>query len=423
MAKPTRHPIHNARGLAAAALTRILAEQRGMEEVWADLLRQSRLRDSEVSWARHALLTSLRYKGPIDHWIATRLKKPLGESALYVQCVLTLGVVELSVMREPPHAVVNENVELVKSAGFSGLAGMVNAVLKKASAVDFAREEGWIPSWWVRLGVEEKGIGALLKAGKPPLDLHFVPDSKLIGETLGGEAVLPDMQRLHESGDVPSLSGYDEGAWWVQDVAASLPVRMLGDVKGKRVLDLCAAPGGKTAQLCAAGAEVVALDRSKRRMNRLAENMQRLGFAPEVVAADALEWQPDALFDAILLDAPCSASGTFRRNPDVLWTRDRDGIAALAELQRDIAAKAAEWLKPGGVLVYAVCSLFPQEGEAQAEWIAQECGLRLAPMDAAACGLRPEWVNDAGALRTHPAMMLSEGGMDGFFAAAFTKPQ
>jgi 16S rRNA (cytosine967-C5)-methyltransferase len=215
-----------------------------------------------------------------------------------------------------------------------------------------------------------------------------------------------------QDGRIEALPGFAEGDWWVQDAAATLPARLLGDVRGRKVIDLCAAPGGKTLQLAAAGWDVTALDVSDRRLDRLRENLGRTGLAAEIVVADALEWETGAEFDAILLDAPCTATGTCRRHPDVLHRIGERQIAEMAALQARMLARAANWLRPGGRLVYAVCSLEREEGEAQAARVA------LTP-DPVRAGELPEWLvpTPEGWLRTDPGLLAGHGGMDGFFIA------
>jgi 16S rRNA (cytosine967-C5)-methyltransferase len=223
--------------------------------------------------------------------------------------------------------------------------------------------------------------------------------------------------RLAGSQSVETLPGFDEGAWWVQDIAASLPARLLGDVAGLRVLDLCAAPGGKTMQLAAAGADVTALDISGSRLKRLRANLARTGLSATVVEADARAWQPEAPFDAILLDAPCSATGTFRRHPDLLYAKASLELTALTALQRDLLARACGWLQPGGRLVYAVCSLEPAEGEGASP----PAGVERDPIGPQELpdGLLPA---AGGTVRTLPALWGEAGGADGFFIARWRKP-
>jgi len=227
--------------------------------------------------------------------------------------------------------------------------------------------------------------------------------------------------RLAAGVNVTALAGFDEGRWWVQDAAAAIPARLLGDVRGKLVYDLCAAPGGKTMQLAAAGAEVVAIDAEGSRLKTVAENLARTRLSAETLKADILDWEPPRLADAVLLDAPCTATGTIRRHPDIPWSKTEDQLKSLASVQAKMIDKALGVLKPGGLLVYCTCSLQPEEGEKQAAAaLARHPGLTRLPVTAAETGL-PAAITRDGDLRTHPAMLSAEGGLDGFFAARFRK--
>jgi 16S rRNA (cytosine967-C5)-methyltransferase len=227
--------------------------------------------------------------------------------------------------------------------------------------------------------------------------------------------------RLAEAGQITALPGYAEGAWWVQDAAAALPARVLDPRPGERVLDLCAAPGGKTLQLAAAGAEVTALDISGPRLARLRENLERTRLTAEIVVADALHWQPDALFDAVLLDAPCSASGTIRRHPDLPFVKTGAELPDLVTLQAALIDRALGFVKPGGRLVYCTCSLLPEEGEAQLEAaLVRHAGLTVERPEAA--GIDTAWITAQGGLRLRPDYWANRGGMDGFFIVRLRKP-
>jgi len=232
--------------------------------------------------------------------------------------------------------------------------------------------------------------------------------------------------RLAEAGRVTDLAGFDEGAWWVQDAAAALPARLLGEVRGKRVADLCAAPGGKTAALAASGAIVTAVDIAAARLKRVAENLRRLGLEAELVAADLLKWEPVQKFDAVLLDAPCSSTGTIRRHPDIPWLKQAADIVTLTALQAKMLDRAAAWVKPGGTLVYCTCSLEPEEGEAQVKpFLARHPDLSLAPIEPQEIAGLTELITSAGTLRTLPCHGFGDApilrGMDGFFAARFVR--
>ncbi len=255
----------------------------------------------------------------------------------------------------------------------------------------------------------------------PPLDLTVKGDPKAWAERLGGRLVGPSTVRLADAGLVEELPGYAEGAWWVQDLAATLPARVLDPARGERVLDLCAAPGGKTAQLVAAGAEVTSVERDAGRALRLRANLDRLGFEADLVVADLLDHAPDAFYPAVMLDAPCTATGTIRRHPDIMWTKGAADIAAMAAQQHRLLAKAATCVAPGGRLVYAVCSLEPEEGPAVVErFLGTHPGFARLPITAAGTGFSP---TEAGDLWTHPAMLAGKGGMDGFFIARLVRDE
>lgn len=335
--------------------------------------------------------------------------------------VLRLGTVELLELGGAAHGVVDAAVNLTRGLGKRGqaAAGMVNAVLRKVS-----RHEGWaglppqeMPDWLRGPVVAAYGeatataIEAAHQAGAP-LDLTLKA-----GGTVEGAKVLPTGSlRLRGPVQVSALPGFAEGAWWVQDAAAALPVRLLDPREGERIADLCAAPGGKTMQLAAAGARVMAVDISAARLKRVAENLRRCGLEADLVEADALDWRPDAPLDAVLLDAPCSATGTIRRHPDLPFLRDGSGVAGLVDLQARLIDHALSLIPPGGRMVYAVCSLLPDEGEAQiAAALARHPGLVVETPDLP--GIDPDWITPEGGLRLRPDYWPDLGGMDGFFMA------
>jgi 16S rRNA (cytosine967-C5)-methyltransferase len=257
---------------------------------------------------------------------------------------------------------------------------------------------------------------------EPPLDVTVKSEPALWAERLQGRVLPTGNVRLVPKGRIEALPGFDDGAWWVQDVGASLPARLLGDVKGKRVADLCAAPGGKTAQLALAGAVVTAVDLSKTRLGRVRENLDRLGLRAELVLGDAATFSAEDKFDAVLLDAPCSSTGTIRRHPDIPYTKSPKDIEALAGLQARLLDNAVSQLKPGGTLVYSTCSLEPEEGEAQiASLMVRHNGLRLDEIGKDEMAGEAEWIEPSGCLRTFPYELKLDSpewsGMDGFFAA------
>ena len=362
----------------------------------------------------------LRHLEPADRVLDRQLRKA---PPLTARNVLRLALVERA-LGAPAHGVVNAAVEIVrKGKRTAHLAGLVNAVLR---ALPEAALDGLPPQKmprWLRqplvhaLGREVVTAIEAVQAAEPPLDLTLragfpAPE---------GEVLPTGSLRLALGGQVSALPGYAEGGWWVQDAAAALPARMLAVRPGERVLDLCAAPGGKTLQLAAAGAEVTALDISPARMARVEANLARTGLTARVVVADALEWEPQAPFDAILLDAPCSATGTIRRHPDLPFVKDGSELAGLVALQAALLDRALGWLKPGGRLVFATCSLLPEEGEGQlAGALARHPGLAVERVELP--GVEDVWWTAEGGLRLRPDYWAERGGMDGFFAVRLRAP-
>ena len=352
----------------------------------------------------------LRWLADLDALIDSATRQVLPDDAK-PRAVLRIMLAGWLRLDTPPHAVIATGLELL-SGGPRRLAhGVFSTLVKRGVTLPAAPTLP--PPVVERWGVRAAEIAAAL-AQPPPLDLTLRDPAMTAewAEKLGGVALAPGHVRLPRGNAIENIEGFDAGLWWVQDLAASLPARLLGPGNGRRVLDLCAAPGGKTLQLAAAGWHVTALDSSAKRLERMQANLDRTGLSAELVAADALTWEPDAAFDVVLIDAPCTATGTCRRHPDVLHRIGPRQIAELAELQAGLLARAAAWVKPGGRLVYAVCSLERAEGEAQAAHVA------LTPDPVAAdelpAGIAPTldgWV------RTDPAMLAEAGGLDGFFIA------
>lgn len=356
----------------------------------------------------------LRWLVDLDALIDSAMKKPLPDDAK-PRMVLRLMLAGWLRLETPPHAVIATGLGLL-AGGPRRLAHGVFSTLtrREVSLPDVPTlPDAVMMRWQDRAFDIAPGLVA-----PPPLDLTLRDPAQTVemAERLGGTSLMPGHIRLPRGQAVEQLEGFAEGAFWVQDLAASLPARLLGEGKGRRVLDLCAAPGGKTLQLAAAGWDVTALDVSKKRLERLHENLKRTGLSAKVVVADALEWQPDAPFDAILLDAPCTATGTCRRHPDVLHRVSHNHVLEMAELQSALLERAQGWLADGGQLVFATCSLEEEEGEQQADHVA----LAAEPIraDELPAGLAPA---AEGWLRTHPGMLAEQGGLDGFFIARWRK--
>jgi 16S rRNA (cytosine967-C5)-methyltransferase len=355
---------------------------------------------------------ALRWLIDLDALIDSATRLPLAPDAK-ARSVLRLMLAGWLRLDTPPHAVIATGLELL-SGGPRRLAhGVFSALVRQE--VKLPAVPTLPPQVAERWGERALAIAAGL-AVPPPLDLSLrdPAETALWAERLGATSLAPGHVRLARGTAVENLEGFDAGAWWVQDLAASLPARLLGPGAGRRVLDLCAAPGGKTLQLAAAGWQVTAVERSAKRAERIDQNLARLNLSAEVVIADALQWEPAEPFDAVLLDAPCTATGTARRHPDVLHRIGPRQIAEMAELQAALLARAASWIKPGGQLVYAVCSLEQAEGDAQV----QEVSLRPDPIrsEELPAGLSP---SSEGWLRTDPGMLADAGGLDGFFVARF----
>lgn len=352
----------------------------------------------------------LRWLADLDALIDSATRQVLPDDAK-PRAVLRIMLAGWLRLDTPPHAVIATGLELL-SGGPRRLAhGVFSTLVKRGVTLPAAPTLP--PPVVERWGERSAEIAAAL-AEPPPLDLTL-RDPAITAEwadKLGGTSLAPGHLRLPRGNAVENIEGFDAGAWWVQDLAASLPARLLGPGEGRRVLDLCAAPGGKTLQLAAAGWHVTALDASAKRLERMRANLDRTGLSADLVAADALTWEPGAPFDAVLIDAPCTATGTCRRHPDVLHRIGPRQIAELAELQAALLARAIAWVKPGGRLVYSVCSLERAEGEAQA------AGVALTPdpvrADELPAGLVP---TPDGWVRTDPAMLAEAGGLDGFFIA------
>ena len=402
MADPTREA-------AFALLSAVIPRRRTLE----DALNALPAMDARDRAAGHRLAAAvLRRSGTLDAVLEPFMKKAPPDP---VRLVLRIGAAGLLFLGMPPHAAVGTAVTLAGTVGLKPFAGLVNAVLRKVASGGEALLEGLdgprldTPAWlWSSWGPNARAI-AEAHQQEAPLDLTLAPGAAV---PEGGTVLPTGSIRFPAGTRVADIPGFDGGGMWVQDTAASLPARLLAAQPAERVGDLCAAPGGKTAQLAAAGARVTAVEKDPLRMARLAENLGRWGLTVDLVQADALSWTPPTLFDAILLDAPCSATGTIRRHPDVPHLKRPKDVASQAEIQSALLRAASRMLKPGGRLVYAVCSLQPEEGAAR---LVDVPGMVVAPFTAADLPGLPGGAFQDGFLRTHPGMWPELGGMDGFF--------
>lgn len=367
---------------------------------------------------------TLRRLPDLDAMIDSATQRPLPDDAK-ARAVLRIALVQALVLGTPQHAAIATALPLVTAGprrlvhGVFGTLMRGGAKLPETPRLPDAVRERWTANWGTEM-VEAAGRAI---AAPPPLDLILKPseDSAAWAEKLGGATLAPHHVRLPRGGELTGLPGFEDGSWWVQDIAASLPARLLGDAKGGRVLDLCAAPGGKTMQLASLGWTVTALEKSAKRLERLGDNLTRTGLTADTVTADVLEWDAPEPFDAVLLDAPCTATGIFRRHPDVLHRIGERDIAERAELQSALLDRAADSVAVGGTLAYAVCSLEPAEGEEQARaFLDRHEGFALAPIAAEELPVGIA-ATAQGYLRTLPSMFADQGGLDGFFVARFRK--
>lgn len=436
------------RELAVDLIVAVLSERRGFDEALAALLKEPvnrRLEARDLGLARSIAANALRYARPLNEVVAQFIEKPLPVKQGRVAAILLSAAAQMYLLKTPAHAAISLAVDQARASRQSAhMAKFVNAVLRKAAsdgAEEFAKLDlvrraipPWIfQRWSAAYGEEIAARIAEASLREAPLDLSLKEPSAATdwAERLSAIPLATGSLRLTNAGRVDELPGFAEGAWWVQDAAAALPARLLGEVSGMTIADLCAAPGGKTAELAAAGANVVAVDKSAVRLARVKQNLARLNLTAELVEADAVSWQPQQTFDAVLLDAPCTATGTIRRHPDILHLKRESDVAALAILQERIIDNAAKLVHPGGLLVYCTCSLEPEEGELQAlGFLSRFPGWSCEPVAPGEAGIPADWLTEHGFLRTLPTRspapadgrsVDASGGMDGFFAARFRR--
>ena len=443
-ALPSEVPGLAARRIAADILDGVLHKHRTLDDQLDGAGAHPGLKtlsDRDRALMRRLVATILRRLGTLGHVLSRLLDRGIPTDAPRAQSALLIGAAQILWMDVPDHAAVDLSVRLVQSDRRAAkYAGLVNAVLRrcaregqplieevKAQTLDVAP---WLLQRWIGHYGETVARDIAIAIGhEPSLDITVKSDTAQWATRLHGETLPTGSVRTLLQGSVTMLPGFSEGQWWVQDAAAALPVQLFGDVAGKTIADLCAAPGGKTAQLAQAGARVIAVDRSSNRMARLRDNLVRLALEAETVVVDAAEWPGgthSGHFDGILIDAPCTSTGTIRRHPDIGWLRQEADIAPLVALQQRLLQRAATLLRPGGTLVYCTCSLEPEEGEqAVATFLASETSMRRAPIDASEVAGLDEIVTADGDLRTLPCHLPRDeprlGGLDGFYAARLVK--
>jgi len=415
------------RKIAVDLMGEVLEHRRLLSEVMPRRL--ERLSPEDRARAQRLTLMALRVTDRADRMLGPHLKK---RPPLRVLNILRLGTAEICEGGEAAHGVVNSAVEIARANPHTaGLAGLVNAVLRKVSE----EADKWsalpvprLPKWLRKPLIDDYGKAVVeameaVQAHPAPLDLTPKRDAAAVAQATGGTLLPTGSVRLADWAQVSQIAGFEAGDWWVQDAAAALPAQVLAARPGEKVLDLCAAPGGKTMQLAATGAEVTALDISPARMARVAENLARVGLTAEVVTGDALDYEGGP-YDAILLDAPCTATGTIRRHPDLPQAKDGSDFPGLFELQEHLIDRALGLLKPGGRLVYCTCSLLIDEGEEQIrDALDRHPGLVVDRAALDRPGIEPGWIGDEGGLRLRPDYWAERGGMDGFYIACLVKPE
>ena len=436
-----RHPPgFVARWAAANLLDAVLRRNRPLDEQLDDRHPNPSLQqlgERDRAFARRIVATVLRRLGTLRRVIGDVVDRGLPKSTPQVENALLIGAAQLLFLDTPRHAAVDLSVRLVQEdPRHARYTGLVNAVMRRiadAGTQPLAALEplhldtpDWLFTRWMQTYGEDRARAiAFAHSLEPPLDVTVKSDPDRWAERLGGCKLPTDSVRLAAHGQVSALPGYAEGEWWVQDAAAALPVRLFGELRGHSVADLCAAPGGKTAQLAARGATVCAVDRSASRMTRLQENLSRTGLRAFTVIANAEEWTPDppaATFDAVLIDAPCTSTGTIRRHPDIPWRKAPGDIVVLSALQTRLLAHAADITRSGGTIVYCTCSLEPEEGEEIVSAVVeQDNRVRRKPITAAEFPVLKEFITPRGELRTLPCQWPNRdprmSGLDGFFAA------
>ncbi|MBM3619749.1 MAG: MFS transporter [Alphaproteobacteria bacterium] len=424
---PTDDPLA-ARRVALSVLDRVLRARQPLDDTLTAHGDFLRLAPRDRAFVRLLVATTLRRLGEIDAALGRLMEKPLAPRAHLVRGVLRLAVAQLAFLGTPAHAAVDTAVSLAATLESGAYKGLVNAVLRRVAQEGDGLWAGtdrprlncpaWLwDSWIATYGESATRAIAAAHLLEAPLDITPKAEPALWAERLQAELLPTGTLRRAAGGRIEELPGYAEGAWWVQDAAAALPARLLGDVAGRQVVDLCAAPGGKTLQLAAAGARVIAVDLSAKRLKRVAENLGRVGLTATLVAADGATWRPDSPPDAVLLDAPCSATGTMRRHPDIAWLKSDADVARLVAVQAKLLDQAIAMVRPGGLVVYAVCSLQPQEGPARVTEHVNAGIVERVPLTPAEVGGLAEAITPEGDLRTLPSMWSDRSGMDGFFAA------
>lgn len=436
---PTNSEMLQARKAALGILQQVFQQRHTLDQALDESRAFSALNQRDRAFVRMLVTTVIRRLGQIDDLIRRSLSRPdQPMNPPILEYILRLGVAQLIFMNIPDHAAVNTSVLLAESEGHGRIKGFVNALMRRIAAEgkdwttrqDVARLN--TPEWLLKIWIEDFGLKNAIDIAhanlhEAPLDISLKRPASAgsMAEMLDATILPTGSLRLQHSKMVTELAGFDDGLWWVQDAAAAIPVKLFGErIAGQVVVDLCAAPGGKTAQLASMGAQVVAVDRSAKRLQRLQDNMKRLGLSDRVRTdvADAAVWKSREPVPFILLDAPCSATGTVRRNPDVIWMKTPADIHSLVELQARLLEGAVKMLASGGTLVYCTCSLQKEECEYQIERLLENHPeISREPVHVHELGGLSEIITPRGDVRILPSHLSAIGGMDGFFASRLVK--
>lgn len=430
---PKADPALVARQVAFDVVTDVLHKRLPLDGSFESMAGRHKLAGNDRAFAEFIVRTVLKRRGQIDALIDHCMTSRLPRKALPVLDVLRVGIAQLLFSATAQHATVSTTVDLCRAVGQQPFAKLVNAIMRRlqregeglVAEQDAPRlnTPDWLWDSWARAyGNDQARAIASAHAATPPTDLSVKSDLTQWNEKLDGTIILGGSIRLGDAENIRNLAGYDDGAWWVQDAAAKLPTSLLGDVAGKTVYDLCAAPGGKTMGLAARGAEVTAVDISEKRLARLRENLSRVNLNADVVKHDVRTWAPGTLADIVVLDAPCSSTGTARRHPDILYSKSKDDVHKLAVVQDELLDAAAKQVKPGGVLLYITCSLQPEEcANRVGAFLGRSPEFTIDPITVDELPDLQDAIDNQGNLRTLPSMLSDQGGIDGFFASRLVK--
>lgn len=433
--RPRKTLKNGARYVAARCVHLVLEQGQPLDLAMSEIALFKQLEGRDRAFARLIAATTLRRLGQIDAVLDPFIKKT---PPSYPHAVLRTGAAQLLFLETPAHAAVGAAVSLLKrSKKTISAAGMANAVLRRVSeqGADLLEKTNpidnlpkWIRTDWTNsYGPENCQKIADILVQEPPLDISVKSNPADWVDKIGADILPSGTIRRSKIGDITTIPGFKDGAWWAQDISASLPVKLLGDLKNKRVLDMCAAPGGKTMQLAAAGADVTALDKNTSRIKFIEENLKRTGLSAKIIAGDGAKWRDNDKtvepgFDHVLLDAPCTATGTFRRRPDVLQRKTAKDVDHLVRVQERLLLAAARHVRPGGTMIYCTCSLQTREGEEQvARFLKNRSDFRLIPILEEEVFTLTCAISARGEVRIMPFFLKEKGGMDGFFIARFTR--